>query len=203
MSQILPYETRSTVPFVLMTDSAHGAVADGSEDAFDWIGRPDMPPVLGREVVEGQQGRRGPLSSRRRLGGIWRRTWRRKYSSPSRPRRGHPPSRYHAGQLWRPFVATSPACSRHWLSCGPSSAGGGCRERSPPAPSRSPERHRRWRARGPIVSPRPRRHASNSRQLWALSRTPAWKPTSSLRPSGVAPMRTRMHCFSSSSRPWR
>ena len=91
-------------------------------------------------------------------------------------------------QLWRPFVATSPACSRHWLSCGPSSAGGGCRERSPPAPSRSPERHRRWRARD--VSPRPRRHASNSRQLWALSR--AWKPTSSLRPSGVAPMRTRM-----------
>ena len=31
-------------------------VTDGSEDAFDWIGRPDMPPVLGREVVEGQQG---------------------------------------------------------------------------------------------------------------------------------------------------
>ena len=35
---------------------AHGAVADGSEDAFDGVGRPDMPPVLGREVVEGQQG---------------------------------------------------------------------------------------------------------------------------------------------------
>ena len=33
--------------------------------------------------------------SRRSSRGCGRRTWRRKYSSPSRPRRGHPPSRYH------------------------------------------------------------------------------------------------------------
>ena len=55
------------------------------------------------------------------LRGMWRRTWLRSaYSSPSRPRRpADPPSRYRAGQLRRPFVATSAAgCARHWLSCG-------------------------------------------------------------------------------------
>ncbi len=34
---------------------AHRAVADGRERAFDYVGRAQMLPVLGREVVEGQQ----------------------------------------------------------------------------------------------------------------------------------------------------
>jgi hypothetical protein len=37
-------------------------------------------------------------------------------------------------------------------------------------------------------------------QSCALSRAPSVKPISSLRPSGVAPISTRIHCFSSSSR---
>jgi hypothetical protein len=34
---------------------AHGAVTHGGERAFDDIGRAQMLPVLGREVVEGEQ----------------------------------------------------------------------------------------------------------------------------------------------------
>src|SRR5216683_7745680 len=49
-------------------------------------------------------------------------------------------------------------------------------------------------------SPRRFRSSSRSRQSCALSRAPSVKPTSSLRPSGVAPISTRMHCFSSSRR---
>jgi hypothetical protein len=45
-------------------------------------------------------------------------------------------------------------------------------------------------------SPRRFRSSSRSRQSCALSRAPSVKPTSSLRPSGVAPISTRMHCFS-------
>jgi hypothetical protein len=33
----------------------HRAVADGRERAFDDVGRPQMLPMLGREVVEGEQ----------------------------------------------------------------------------------------------------------------------------------------------------
>jgi hypothetical protein len=33
---------------------------------------------------------------------------------------------------------------------------------------------------------------SSSRQLWALSRTPTWKPRSSFLPSGVAPINISM-----------
>ena len=42
-------------------------------------------------------------------------------------------------------------------------------------------------------SPRRFTSTSSSRQLWALSRTPTWKPTSSFLPSGVAPISTSMH----------
>src|SRR2546422_9820750 len=53
---------------------------------------------------------------------------------------------------------------------------------------------------GGTLSPRRLRSSSRSRQSCAFSRAPSVKPTSSLRPSGVAPISTRMHCFSSSSR---
>src|SRR6266852_5763322 len=56
---------------------------------------------------------------------------------------------------------------------------------------------------GGTSSPRRFRSSSRSRQSCALSRAPSVKPTSSLRPSGVAPISTRMHCFSSSRRAWR
>src|SRR5215468_2673801 len=52
---------------------------------------------------------------------------------------------------------------------------------------------------GPIASPRHFRSSSNSLQECALSRTPSIKPTSSFFPSGVAPMMTRRHCAVSSS----
>ena len=52
-------------------------------------------------------------------------------------------------------------------------------------------------------SPRRFSSSSRSRQSCALSRAPSVKPTNSLRPSGVAPISTRMHCFSSSRRAWR
>src|SRR6266568_384051 len=55
-------------------------------------------------------------------------------------------------------------------------------------------------SRGGTSSPRRFRSSSRSRQSCAFSRAPSVKPTSSLRPSGVAPISTRMHCFSSSSR---
>ena len=56
---------------------------------------------------------------------------------------------------------------------------------------------------GRTSRPRRFRSSSSSRQSCALSRAPSVKPTSSLRPSGVAPISTRMHCFSSSSRACR
>ena len=46
---------------------------------------------------------------------------------------------------------------------------------------------------GARASPRRFTSTNNSRQLCALSRTPTWKPTSSFRPSGVAPTSTSMH----------
>src|ERR1700740_2728568 len=51
---------------------------------------------------------------------------------------------------------------------------------------------------GAISSPRRLMSMSSSRQLWALSRTPVWKPTSSFLPSGVAPISTSMHSAVSS-----
>src|ERR1039458_7672022 len=45
---------------------------------------------------------------------------------------------------------------------------------------------------GAIFNPRRFTSTSNSRQLWALSRAPTWKPTSSFLPSGVAPISTSM-----------
>src|SRR5436190_5234878 len=52
---------------------------------------------------------------------------------------------------------------------------------------------------GPIASPRRFRSSSISLQDCALSRTPSIKPTSSFFPSGVAPMITSRHCAASSS----
>jgi hypothetical protein len=46
---------------------------------------------------------------------------------------------------------------------------------------------------GAIARPRALGPTSSSRQLWALSRAPTWKPTSSFLPSGVAPMITSTH----------
>ena len=43
---------------------------------------------------------------------------------------------------------------------------------------------------GAMTRPRALRSTSSSRQLWALSRTPTWKPTNSFLPSGVAPIST-------------
>ena len=182
---------------------AHGAVADGSEDAFDWIGRPDMPPVLRPGSRRRPARRRGPLSSRRRLGGIWRRTLAAKVftalSASARPSAIQISCRAALAAVCRDFGSLFKTLAVLWTQqrwrrvSGKISSSAFQKPRAPSPMASS----------GPIVSPRPRRHASNSRQLWALSRTPAWKPTSSLRPSGVAPMRTRMHCFSSSSRPWR
>lgn len=63
-----------------------------------------------------------------------------------------------------------------------------------------PEAECSMTSRGGTSSPRRFRSSSKSRQSCALSRAPSVKPTSSLRPSGVAPISTRMHCFSSSSR---
>src|SRR6476660_158767 len=51
---------------------------------------------------------------------------------------------------------------------------------------------------GPIASPRRFRSSNNSLQDCALSRTPSIKPTSCFSPSGVAPMTTRRHCAASS-----
>jgi hypothetical protein len=44
---------------------------------------------------------------------------------------------------------------------------------------------------------------NSSRQLWALSRKPVWKPTNSFLPSRVAPMTTSMHSACSSIRACR
>ena len=52
-------------------------------------------------------------------------------------------------------------------------------------------------------NPRAFRSISSSRQLWALSRTPTWKPSSSFLPSGVAPIITSMHSAVGSMRAWR
>src|SRR6516165_6122348 len=46
---------------------------------------------------------------------------------------------------------------------------------------------------GAISSPRCLMSMCSSRQLWALSRAPVWKPTSSFLPSGVAPISTSIH----------
>src|SRR5258706_15284358 len=53
---------------------------------------------------------------------------------------------------------------------------------------------------GPIESPRRFRSRSNSRQDCALSRTPSVRPTSSFLPSGVAPRMISRHCALSSRR---
>lgn len=63
-------------------------------------------------------------------------------------------------------------------------------------------RRRRWRAaarRARAASGQ----AADGASPCARSRVPSVKPTSSVRPSGVAPISTRMHCFSSSRRAWR
>ena len=43
----------------------------------------------------------------------------------------------------------------------------------------------------------------SSRQLWALSRMPTWKPSNSFLPSGVAPISTSMHSACGSMRACR
>ena len=53
------------------------------------------------------------------------------------------------------------------------------------------------------ILPRWARRTSSSCQLWALSRTPTWKPTSSFLPSGVAPISTSMHSACGSIRACR
>src|SRR5438045_5288092 len=53
---------------------------------------------------------------------------------------------------------------------------------------------------GPITSPRRFRSSSSPFQDCAFSRTPSVRPTSSLLPSGVAPMITSRHCALFSSR---
>src|SRR5258707_5208162 len=52
---------------------------------------------------------------------------------------------------------------------------------------------------GPIESPRRFRSRRSSFQDCVLSRTPSMRPTSSFLPSGVAPMMTSRHCAASSS----
>jgi hypothetical protein len=54
-----------------------------------------------------------------------------------------------------------------------------------------------------VQRPRLLTSTSSSRQLWALSRTPVWKPSSSFLPSGVAPISTSMHSAWSSIRACR
>src|SRR5512143_3140881 len=55
---------------------------------------------------------------------------------------------------------------------------------------------------GSIVRPRRLRSSNSSFQDCALSRMPSASPTNSFLPSAVAPMITRRHCASSSSRAW-
>ena len=62
-----------------------------------------------------------------------------------------------------------------------------------PEPERAPSA---MASRGGTSSPRRFRSSSRSRQSCALSRAPSVKPTSSLRPSDVAPISTTMNCFS-------
>src|SRR3954454_8913704 len=56
---------------------------------------------------------------------------------------------------------------------------------------------------GAIVRPRAFKSTSSSRQLWALSRMPTWKPSSSFLPSGVVPISTSMHSACGSMRACR
>src|SRR5262245_8997890 len=53
---------------------------------------------------------------------------------------------------------------------------------------------------GATASPRRFRSSSSSFQDCALSRTPSIRPSNSFLPSGVAPMMTSRHCAASSSR---
>src|SRR5271168_3860495 len=62
-----------------------------------------------------------------------------------------------------------------------------------PAAFQNPSAPSAMASRGGTSSPRRFRSSSRSRQSCALSRAPSVKPTSSLRPSGVAPISTRMH----------
>ena len=110
-----------------------------------------------------------------------------------------PPSKCPAARVSPLGAGFSGACSAHWPSCAPSSAVRAWWARPRRGPSRIPSLRRRRPVPGE-VKPRRFKPRSSSRQSWALSRAPSVKPINSFLPSGVAPMMTRMHCFSSSSR---
>ena len=159
--------------------------------------RPDARPVNRRRSVAP----RDHDTESRPLCRTWCQTRRRSDRTPSRPRPA-------LGLIDRVQVLLRLAVQRGrqlvehvGRSCGPNSVAAWSSARPRAGPARSRAHHRRWLSSGSSARPFSSwSWSSTSRQHWALSRKPSLIASSSLRPLASAPISTRMHCRSCSSR---
>src|SRR3954469_11891996 len=175
---------------------------DGGEHAFDRMGSPEVVPVLGREVEEGEELLPVPLQA-----GDGLRVLRPVLLHERVEREGGcrpvgrtgdlvqvPLDLRRHGIRHRVEDVTTLCTQQRWWQVDGNTSSRAFQKPRAPSPTASS---------GATASPRAFKSTSSSRQLWALSRVPTWKPTSSFLPSGVAPITTSMHSAVGSMRAWR